>query len=169
MSFGPVKEEIQLETDGRGSLYLPLLIDEVPVLALVDTGSTISVIHPSILNRSLDEVVVRETSKACQIRLADGSLVDTLGTVQLKVQLGTERESWMHDWVVSAIEAPMVIGVDFLRENQCTLDVRAGTLTVGSTIHECRRMESMPQMYRITVAETVEIPARSDDHSRKDG
>ena len=157
-----MKEEVQLETDGRGSLYLPLLIDEVPVLALVDTGSTISVIHPSILNKSLDEVVVRETSKACQIRLADGSLVDTLGTVQLKVQLGTERESWMHDWVVSAIEAPMVIGVDFLREHQCTLDVRAGTLTVGSTIHECRRMESMPQMYRITVAETVEIPARSE-------
>ena len=162
MSFGPVKEEVQLKTDGRGSLYLPLLIDDVPVLALVDTGSTISVIHPSILNKSLDEVVVRETSKACQIRLADGSLVDTLGTVQLKVQLGTERESWMHDWVVSAIEAPMVIGVDFFRKHQCTLDVRAGTLTVGSTIHECRRMESMPQMYCITVAETVEIPARSE-------
>ena len=112
MSFGPVKEEVLLKTDGRGSLYLPLLIDDVPVLALVDTA-----FH----TQQIIGVVVRETSKASQIRLADGSLVDTLGTVQLKVQLGTEREFWMHDWVVSAIETPMVIGVDFLREHQCTL------------------------------------------------
>ena len=157
-----MEDPIQLETDAKGSLYLPMLIDEVPTMALVDTGSTISVVHPSILTRLPDDVAVQMNSQVGQIRLADGSMIDTLGTVQLKVQLGADKESWTHDWVVSEVETPVVIGVDFLRDHRCTLDVRAGTLTVGDTVHVCRYRESMPQVFRIKVAETVEVPARSE-------
>ena len=157
-----MEDPIQLETDAKGSLYLPMLIDEVPTMALVDTGSTISVVHPSILTRLPDDVAVQMNSQVGQIRLADGSMIDTLGTVQLKVQLGADKESWTYDWVVSEVETPVVIGVNFLRDHRCTLDVRAGTLTVGDTVHVCRYRGSMPQVFRIKVAETVEVPARSE-------
>ena len=67
-SNGPVEDPIQLEIDAKGSLYLPMLIDEVPTLGLMDTGSTISVVHPSILTRLPDDVAVQMSSQVGQIR-----------------------------------------------------------------------------------------------------
>jgi len=157
-----MEDPIQLETDAKGSLYLPMFINGVSVMALIDSGSTISVVHPSILTRLSDDVAVSSRNDIGQIRLADGSMIDTLGTVRLKVQLGAVKEFCTHDWVVSEVESPVVIGVDFLRAHQCTLDVRAGTLMALGTVHVCRFMESMPQVFRIRVAETVEIPAWSE-------
>ena len=49
--FGPDDNEIELETDTTGSLYLPLLVSGVSVMGLLDTGSTVSVVHPSVLSR----------------------------------------------------------------------------------------------------------------------
>ena len=121
-----------------------------------------NVVHPSILTRLPDDVSVQMNSQVGQIWLADGSMIDTLGTVQSKVQLGTDKESWTHDWVVSEVETPVVIGVDFLRDHRCTLDVRAGNFTVGDTMHVCRYIGSIPQVLRIKVAETVEVPGRSE-------
>ena len=161
-SNGPAEDPIELEIDAKGSMYLPMLIDEVPTMALVDTGFTISVVHPSILTRLPDDVAVQMNSQVWQIQLADGSMIDTLGTVRLKVQLGADKESWTHDWVVSEVETPVVIGVDFLRDHRCTLEVRAGTLTVGDTVHVCHYMGSMPQVFCINVAETFEVPAWSE-------
>ena len=88
-----MEDAIQLEIDAKGSLYLPMLIDEVSTMALVDTGSTISVVHPSILTRLPDDVAVQMNRQVGQIRLADGSMIDTLGTVQLKVQLEADKVS----------------------------------------------------------------------------
>ena len=64
--------------------------------------------------------------------------------------------------VVAEIEAPAVIGVDFLWSHQCTLDMRAGVLSIEGTTHICRHMETMPQVFRITAAETMIIPPMSE-------
>ena len=64
--------------------------------------------------------------------------------------------------VVAEIEAPIVIGIDFLRKHQCTLSMKTESLTVGDTTHLCRSVKDMPQLFRINVAETVVIPAMSE-------
>ena len=63
---------------------------------------------------------------------------------------------------MTEIESPVVLGVDFLQMHQCTLDVGTAMLTVGSDVHVCPYMASMPQVFRIWMAETVVIPGFSE-------
>ena len=58
---------------------------------------------------------------------------------------------------VAEIEAPVVIGIDFLRKYQCTLSMNDESLTVGGTVHSCRSIDVMPQVFRVSVAETVKV------------
>ena len=118
--FGPDDNEIELETDTTGSLYLPLLVSGVSVMGLLDTGSTVSVVHPSVLSRLSQDSEICLNSEIGRLRLADGSATESLGTVQLDLQLGTGKDIWPHMMLVAEIEAPIVIGIDFLRKHQCT-------------------------------------------------
>ena len=123
-------------------------------MGLVDTGSTISVIHPStlsIISREREVPLHGESVRIC-----------FLGLVSLDLSFGTCEGLWTHDMVVSEIEVPVIIGVDFFQSHQCTLDVGAGVLSVDGTTHVCWRMEAMPRTFRITVAETVTIPPMSE-------
>ena len=131
-------------------------------MALVDTGSTISVIHPSVLSRMPQDVNTKMVDQSGRIRLADGSVTSTLGTVQLRFQLGTGKAHWGHEMVVAPIKAPVVIGMDFLETYQCVLDMRTHTLIINGVVHICRSMESMPQVFRIRAADTVIIPPMSE-------
>ena len=63
---------------------------------------------------------------------------------------------------MAGIEFPVVLGVDFLQMHQCTLDIGTARLTVGSDVHLCRYMASMPRVFRIWMAETVVISALSE-------
>ena len=60
------------------------------------------------------------------------------------------------------IEVPVIIGVDFLGAHQGTLNVRARVLLMNGATHVCQRMEAMPHIFQVTVAETVTIPAMSE-------
>ena len=131
-------------------------------MALVDTGSTISVIHPSVLSRIPQDVNTKMVDQSGRIRLADGSVTSTLGTVQLQFQLGTGKAHWGHEMVVAHIEAPVVIGMYFLETYQCVLDMRTHTLIINGVVHICRSMESMSQVFRIRAADTVIIPPMSE-------
>ena len=131
-------------------------------MGLLDTGSTVSVVHPSVLSRLSQDSEICLNSEIGRLRLADGSATESLGTVQLDLQLGTGKDIWPHMMVVAEIEAPIVIGIDFLRKHQCTLSMKTESLTVGDTTHLCRSVKDMPQVFRIIVAETVVIPAMSE-------
>ena len=157
-----MREEVELESDGTGSLYLPMKIGGVDVMGLVDTGSTISVIHPSIAAMISRSVSVPHSSRTGMIRLADGSVTSSLGLLSLGLSFGTCEGLWPHKMFVADIEVPVIIGVDFLRAHQCTLDVRACVLLMNGPTHVCRRMKAMPHIFRVTVAETVTIPAMSE-------
>ena len=131
-------------------------------MGLLDTGSTVSVVHPSVLSRLSQNSEICLNSEGGRLRLADGSATESLGTVQLDLQLGTGKDIWPHMMVVTEIEAPIVIGIDFLRKHQCALSIKTESLTVWDTTHLCWSVKDMPQVFRINVAETVVIPAMSE-------
>ena len=131
-------------------------------MGLIDTGSTVSVVHPSVLARLSEDCEIPLSRETGRLRLADGSVTGSLGTVQLDLQLGTGKDVWSHVMVVAEIEAPVVIGIDFLRKYQCTLSMKDESLTVGGTVHSCRSIDVMPQVFRVSVAETVEVPPMSE-------
>ena len=80
---GPDDNEIELETYTTVSLYLPLPKSGVSVMGLLDTGSTVSVVHPSVLSRLSQDYDICLNCESGGLRLADGSDTESLGTVQL--------------------------------------------------------------------------------------
>ena len=86
-------------------------------------------------------------------------LVHTLGTVQLSLQLGSTSYFIQHEMVVAAVEAPAVIGLDFLRGHGCILDTQKGTLPVRGKVHTCQAMCDMPAIFRISMTETASTGA----------
>ena len=64
--------------------------------------------------------------------------------------------------VVAPVEAPVVLGLDFLRAHRCILDVDGCTLRVGGAVHACRSITDMPACYHISMTETVVVPPRSE-------
>lgn len=145
-----------------GSLYMPLEVNGVSVTALVDSGSTISVIHPVVFVKIARGGDVTLNGQEGKLRLADGSLASTLGNVQLKIRVGTSELPLEHEMVVAPVEAPVVLGLDFLRAHGCILDLKKTTLTLGDRVHPCQAIQDMPSVFRIAVTETVIIPPLSE-------
>ena len=68
----------------------------IPIMALVDSGSTISMIHPSVLDRiqrGHDVTLVGDMGQLC---VEDGRTVETHGVVQLSLRVGTDPSRWCY-------------------------------------------------------------------------
>ena len=128
---------IDMVTDQTGGLFLPVEFNGFPVRALVDSGSTASVIHPDVLSRVSWIADVHREHQSGQLRLADGGVVNTQGSVKLLLKLATDSVPIQQDFIVAAVEAPAVVGLDFMRAHGCILNVTEGTLVVEDKIHMC--------------------------------
>ena len=131
-------------------------------MALVDSGATISVIHPEVFERVTQGREGALLGDRSQIQLADGGPLETLGTSRLSIQIGDSELPIEHEMVVAAVEAPAVVGLDFMRAHGCVLDMPNNRLVLdgrefcGSPVHD------MPVVYRIKMAETVVVPPESE-------
>ena len=134
----------------------------IPIMALVDSGSTISVIHPSVLDRIQRGHDVALVGDMGQLRVADGRTVETHGVVQLSLRVGTDPSPVFHEMVVAEMDAPAIMGIDFMMLNHCILDATRGTLIFNGRTHHCRVVQRMPQTFHITVRETTELPPMSE-------
>ena len=83
MMLGPFMDEVPIGEDSSGSLYLTADINGVQVSVLLDSGATVSVIHPSVLSKVLLRGDVPLEGRPGQIRIADGSVLDTQGSAKL--------------------------------------------------------------------------------------
>ena len=56
-----------------------------------------------------------------ELRMADGGIVRTLGSVNLCMTIGTNSLSMEHKMVVALVDVPAVLGLDFLHAHRCIL------------------------------------------------
>ena len=131
-------------------------------MASDNSGSTASVIHPDVLSKVSWIADVHREHQTGQLRLADGDVVNTQGSVKLLLKLGTDSVPIQHDCIVAAVEAPAVVGLDFMWAHGCILNVPEGTLVVEDKVHVCRTMQHLPSCFRIAMAETIIVPPYSE-------
>ena len=74
---------------GQGnSLHAPCLLNGVQCKALVDTGSTISILQPGVLPRESDGWLEGWTPTTVRLRTVTGQVASMLGRRRLEIQLG---------------------------------------------------------------------------------
>ena len=135
------------------SLYLTVTIAGMPVRCLIDSGSTMSVLHTSCYESIPLRVRPKLQPLSGSLRVADGGLVPLLGKAVFTLDLG--MNSVEHSLVVADIGAPAILGMDFLKVHRCVLDASQATVLVEGHHYECHCSKDIESVFRVTVSETV--------------
>lgn len=103
------------------SCYLPVMVEGVPCSALLDTGSTVTVVRPDVVpgGTQLEPTLVR-------LRTVTGELAPMKGRGELSVTVG--GRTLYHPVWIAAVQDQCILGLDFLRAAGCQLDLLRGTV-----------------------------------------
>ena len=94
---------------------------------LVDTGSSLSCIQKSLLNSLDQKFVTYGTSEFKKVKGIGGHLISITGTAILPVQIG-DQIFHQKFYIFDEILHPLLLGIDFLKTNNCTLNFEHQTL-----------------------------------------
>lgn len=101
--------------------HVPVQIEGVPCTALVDTGSTVTLVRPDVLPEG-----IRLEPTTVQLRTVTGELTPMKGRGNLAIEVAGRTVH--HPVWVAAVQDPCILGLDFLRYTGGQLDLRTGTL-----------------------------------------
>ena len=94
----------------------------------VDTGSNISIIHPEVIQRSSIKATVQPVES--QLRTVTGETAPILGITTVPLTVGTFQAK-QRMWVAN-IADECILGLDFLQQHNCQVDLKKGVLHIGN-------------------------------------
>ncbi len=92
------------------------------------------------------------------LRAANGSVIPVSGKAEFRI--GLDKHTFISEVWVAAIDVEAIIGLDFLRDNQCIVDVVGHTIKVGSSVGQCSsdRVVTELKCCRVYLDSTLVIP-----------
>ncbi|XP_033729790.1 uncharacterized protein LOC117318986 [Pecten maximus] len=148
-----IKPKADVTTDG---LYISVKICGVNVNCLIDTGATSTVLHPTKYLDIPSRDRPRLEKRRYNIQVADGSVVTPLGSIEAILEINGKLVK--HSTLVADIDAPAVIGYDFLHAHDCQIDMGGGSLLFAGEKLKCQRESRMESIFRVTIHENVVVP-----------
>ena len=142
------------------SLYLPININGIHVNSLIDSGSTLTVLHPDTYHQIPLASRPSINGDIVKLRMADGSIISSLGEVDVKISI--KGQSFEHTATLADVESSAVLGYDFLKKHGCCLDFGESTLCVNGIPISCIRLNQLYDNLHITVKEAVTLEPHSE-------
>ncbi|CAG2205475.1 unnamed protein product [Mytilus edulis] len=130
------------------------------VNCLIDTGSTLSVIH---IRKFLSIPKSQRPDKiyeGIQLKLANGEIIKTMGQADFDIKIN--GKIWKQRFVIAEIDAPAIIGYNFLYSKNCKLDIRHSKLTIEDFEIECQKESQMSSIFKIASEQNVILPPNSE-------
>ena len=150
-----------LNDSSHDGLFIPIVVGGISANCLIDTGSTISVLHP-------DKYLAIPEDRRPQLQpyddhlvMGDGSKVRPLGKAKIEFSVGGNYVM-TYNMVIAEVEVPAVLGYDFLKSRGAILDICSQKLMLNDHTFECILESRLPSLFRISLSDTVTIPARSE-------
>lgn len=143
----------------NAGLFAECKINGVQAECLIDTGATLSIISKkawdTVRQHGSSDVVPFNST----ILSASSDRLVTYGKAELVVEISGVQ--CIADLVIADIENDVILGLDFLKDNNCHLDLTKDTLYIKEK--SCKLvLGGKLGCFRVTVAETVTIPPRSE-------
>ncbi len=132
----------------------------IDISCLIDTGATLSIIHPEkyyAIPQCKRPPIQSSTNK---LRMGDGGLVSPIGSVIIPLEFSGQIIP--HRMIIADIEAPAVLGYDFLYENAGLVNIRERYVTLNGSNIPCQLESKMPSVFRIILRENVVVPANTE-------
>ncbi|KAL7827668.1 hypothetical protein SRHO_G00333860 [Serrasalmus rhombeus] len=128
------------------------------VTALVDTGSTVSIIRPGTLRLLQENAVVEWDTTDTVLRSVTGERIKMGGKKRLCV--GLAKRTLQHEFCLAPICDVCILGLDFLKALGAVLDIPAAALILGRT--------RVP-LAALTTADQDHVAATSSVQDRDEG
>ena len=143
---------------GENGLYVTGEIQSRPVKFLVDTGASISLVSTEMYNKMNLKNKLQEIQY--DVRQADGKRMPVVGISNFEITMGPLRVD--HEMIVADLQVDAIIGIDFLLQNECKLDLKGQTMNMMGTIVNLWSESVEPKCCRISVKKDVIIPANHE-------
>jgi len=125
---------IRYEHDATNMILLPVCIDGTGhnrhqlIMALVDTGATVSIISKALVNKLQLQVIPHATGTS-PLTVADGSTASSSGTCLTKMRLAntTHHREDISFVVMDNCDRSIILGLDWFRKHNVNIDFAAGT------------------------------------------
>lgn len=148
------KEDVNGAQNG---LYIPIKVQNIETEALLDTGSSITVLSPKLFERIPDPIKPSISPSDRSLRMANGDT--TLPRGNAVFELHVNGTSLRHKMTIADIEVPVILGYDFLFEHDCSINIKNSSLRFGREYIKCHsRSQHVSSVFRICLDETVTLP-----------
>jgi hypothetical protein len=101
-----------MENSNHDGLFATVDICQIPLYCLLDTGSTMSVLHSNIFKKLPQKMQTRLKNSNKKLRMADGSELRILGTIHLPLFIDNQVIHQL--MLVADVEILAVLGFDFM-------------------------------------------------------
>ena len=135
-------------------LFLRATLGGIFVHCLLDTGSSVSVVHPALFDR-MTGGKPSFSSTEVKRRMTDGGLVPANGKGSFSVCI--QDVCYKQTMVVAEIETPVVLGYDFMCQHKCQINVAKGEVLLHGNLVQCVYESTLPSIFRIQVAERIVV------------
>ena len=161
----PVPEEkrpvLVSATSGETGMVAEGEVRGIRIKFLIDTGPAITLIS-RVVFESINDYNMEELYKVpFEVWLANGNKLQVMGGSKMKITLGSKQ--LMQDVVVADIKAEGILGMDFLGNHQCILNVAKSEMKLdGDNIP--LTVEGLPvsRCCRITTMENEVVPPEQE-------
>ena len=127
---------------------------------MVDTGATISFLHPDKYYAIPKQNRPSLEPYTLKLRMGDGALIPTLGCAVIPLQF--KGQITPQKMVIADIDSSGVLGYDFLYENAASIISQDGSLVLNGDMIQCELESELPSVFRVTLSEIVTIPPNSE-------
>ena len=142
--LGPKRKILDInEGLSNDGLYLKANIYGINVNCLVDTGATLSILHPAKYRQIPENLRPKLQPATGNLKTADGGSTVPEGYALIPVSIA--NHIYWSKMVIASVDGPAAIGYDFLFENQCQIDVRKGCIELQGQIVTCQRETNCPK------------------------
>ena len=148
----------QVASFGSG-LFLNCKVNGIPVESLIDTGATLTIISMRLWDTIKQCSSPRLEPFNSQVSTASGESVEIKGKTSVFIDIGGMQ--YTCQVVVADIDLELIMGLDFLKTNECQIDVVHNILSIHGKSFDLLCNGKLG-CYRISVFEKVNVPAMSE-------
>ena len=148
----------QVASFGSG-LYLNCKVNGIPVESLIDTGATLTIISIRLWDQIKQCRSSRLEQYDTQVFTASRESVEIKGKTTVFIDIG--RMQYTCQVVVADTDVELIMGLDFLKTNECQIDVVQNILSIHGESFELLCNGKLG-CNRISVSEKVNIPDLSE-------
>lgn len=149
----------QTRIDVQSGLFVKVTVNGILCNFLVDTGASLTILSHSVYENITKPEEDELTPVTQSIILADGALLQTKGKCDFLISIGNSE--FEVTTVVADISADGILGLDFLKQNKCLVDVASAKMYVEGTEHELQ-LKGHLGCFNVSLKETVCPPPSSE-------